>query len=225
MTWSRTGRVFDDVLGSVPAWLDPMVEVARTISPDQIARFQPTSSHMRHSAVLILFGEGVDGPDLLIIERAPTMRAHAGQPAFPGGAVDADDLDVVATALREAVEETDLDPAGVLPFAVLPDLYLPVSDFVVTPVVAYWQSPSAVRVAAPAEVASVHRIPVRDLVDPARRCRVQHPSGYVGPGFEVGGLLVWGFTGMIIDALLTHTGWALPWDEARIVDIDSVGGR
>ena len=50
---------------------------------------------------------------MLLIERAHDMRSHAGQVAFPGGAVDPGDDGAVAAALREAVEETGLDPAGV----------------------------------------------------------------------------------------------------------------
>ena len=145
------------------------------------------------------------------------MRAHAGQPAFPGGAVDPGDADAVDAALREAHEETALVRSGVLPFGVLPDLYLPVSDFVVTPVLAWWREPSEVHAAAPDEVASVQRVPIAEFVEPANRCRVRHPSGYVGLGFEVRGMLVWGFTAGIIAAVLNATGWAVPWDEGRFV--------
>ena len=63
--------------------------------------------------MLVLFGDGPDGPDLLLIERARDLRSHAGQPAFPGGAIDPGDVDAVGAALREAAEETGLDPAGV----------------------------------------------------------------------------------------------------------------
>ena len=225
MTWARTGRVIESALAELPSWLDPVVAMARTIRAEEVSRFLPTEHHARQSAVLILLGTGAHGPDLLVIERAPTMRAHAGQPAFPGGRVDPEDADAIAAALREAQEETALDPAGVLPFALLPDLYLPVSDFVVTPVLAWWRQPSPVTVAEPAEVASVHRIAVADLVEPANRCSVRHPSGYVGPGFCVHDLLVWGFTAMLIDAVLERTGWARPWDTARMVDVTSGGAR
>jgi hypothetical protein len=74
-----------------------------------------------------------------------------------------------------------------------------------------------VHAAAPIEVASVHRVPISELVDPANRCRVRHPSGYVGLGFEVRGLLVWGFTAGIISAVLDSAGWAVPWDRERFV--------
>ena len=219
MTWSRNGSVREDVAVSLPGWLQPVVEMARTIHADDISSFVPTSDAGRHSAVLMLFGQGDDGPDILLIERAAAMRAHAGQPAFPGGAVDPGDADAVAAALREANEETALDIRGVVPFGQLPDLFLPVSDFVVTPVLAWWRESSPVHAAAPAEVASVHRVAISDLVDPAHRCRVRHPSGYIGPGFEVHGLLVWGFTAGLLSAVLDRAGWAEHWNQDRIVEL------
>jgi len=201
----------------VPSWLVPLVDVAGNLRAEDLTRFVPPPEDMRRSAVLVLFGEGETGPDVLIIERAHDMRSHAGQPAFPGGVVDDTDADVVAAALREAEEETGLVRAGVDVLHVLPDLYLPPSGFIVTPVLAYWREPSPVTPGDPAEVASVHRVPIADLADPANRVRVRHPSGYVGPGFEVSGLLVWGFTGGLLERLLTLGGLAQPYDATRVV--------
>jgi 8-oxo-dGTP pyrophosphatase MutT (NUDIX family) len=204
----------------VPGWLAPLVEAARAVRPEQLSRFLPPDEGGRASAVLILFG-GVDWEqaDVLLIERAHDMRSHAGQVAFPGGAVDLDDADAVAAALREAAEETGLDPLGVAVVGTLPALFLPVTDFVVTPVLAWWRTTSPVSVVDPREVASVHRVPIADLVDPSHRFRVRHPSGYVGPAFEVAGLLVWGFTAGLLDQMLRLGGWERPWDQAVVRDL------
>lgn len=205
-----------------PAWVQPLATAVAAVRPEQLSRFLPPVSGGRPSAVLMLLGEGVDpggGPDLLLIERAATLRSHAGQPAFPGGAVDPGDAGPVAAALREAAEETGLDPAGVEVVAVLPALWLPPSGYVVTPVLGWWRSPSPVWAVDAAEVAAVVRVPVAELVDPASRLRVTHPSGWVGPAFEVGGLLVWGFTAGLLDRLLALAGWELPWDHARVREL------
>lgn len=207
-------------MSELPDWLAPLVEATRNLDGTELSRFLPPDDSGRQSAVLILFG---DGPDVLLIERAPDMRSHAGQPAFPGGALDPDDAGPVAAALREAHEETGLDPAGVQVIHELPQLWLPPSNYVVTPVLAYWRAPSPVRAMDPAEVASVHRVPLADLIDPANRVKVRHPSGYVGDGFTVQGMLVWGFTAGLLDRIIALAGWERPWQTGRIVDIGWTG--
>jgi 8-oxo-dGTP pyrophosphatase MutT (NUDIX family) len=208
----------------VPSWLDPVVEVVREVRPEQLSRFLPPDGEGRPSAVLILFGEGEHGPDLLLIERSAALRSHAGQPSFPGGALDPEDGDPdgdgpLRAALREAEEETGLDPAGVQVFGVLPKLYIPVSGFVVTPVLGWWRRPSPVDVVDPAETARVFRVPVADLTDPANRAMLVHPSGFRGPAFLVDGALVWGFTAGLIDKILHYAGWEKPWDTERTVPL------
>lgn len=209
----------ESALQHLPDWLDGVVAAVRRIRGEDLSLFLPPEEGGRAGAVLILFGEGDQGPDVLIIERAASMRSHAGQPAFPGGAIDPGDSDAVAAALREAREETALDPSGVTVFGALPDLWLPPSGFVVTPVLGWWADSSPVRAADPAEVAAVHRVPIAVLLDPDNRVEVTHPSGYVGPGFDTHGMLVWGFTGGLLSRIFDAAGWTKPWQPARRVDI------
>jgi 8-oxo-dGTP pyrophosphatase MutT (NUDIX family) len=206
-----------------PEWLRPLLLGVRDVDAATLARHRiPPPSGGRRAAVLMLFGEDTaHGPDVLLVERASTLRNHAGQVAFPGGGADPDDTDVVATALREAEEEAGVEPAGVVPLAVLPELFVPPSGFVVTPVLAHWERPVAVHAVDARETARVVRVPIAALADPDNRLRVRHPSGITGPAFTVAGLLVWGFTGGLLSALLDRGGWARPWNTTRVVDLDA----
>jgi 8-oxo-dGTP pyrophosphatase MutT (NUDIX family) len=201
---------------SVPDWLEPIREGANTITAEDISRFvPPPGSDARKGAVLMLFGEGPKGPDLLLTERSHDMRSHPGQVSFPGGKVDDTDVSAEAAALREAEEETGLDPAGVEVFASLPELWLPPSNFAVTAILGWWKEPSRVDVVDPAEVNAVLRVPIEELLDPQHRVTVVHPIGYSSPGFLIGDdkdLILWGFTAGLINKLFDHVGWTRPWD-------------
>lgn len=205
---------------SVPSWMHPLVAgVHDRELPGRLHDLVgPGPASARRGAVLMLFGDGAAGPDLLLTGRAATMRSHAGQPAFPGGSIDPGE-GVIEAALREGSEETGLVPSSVLPVALLPDLYLPPSGFLVSPVLAFWREPGAVRSVDPAETAVVARVPVAELVNPANRGQVHHPSGYIGPAFQVADLLVWGFTAGLVDALLELGGWGRPWDQNRVYEL------
>jgi 8-oxo-dGTP pyrophosphatase MutT (NUDIX family) len=179
-------------------------------------RMPQATATARRSAVLILFGEGPDGPDVLLIEKSAHLRSHAGQPAFPGGQADPGDDYPTGTALREAEEEAGIDPAGVRVLATLQELFLGPSDNLVVPVVAWWDDPRDVTVGDPHEVARVARVPLAELANPVNRFRVRHPSGYVGPAFAVADMLVWGFTAGLLEAILEAAGLAEPWDERDV---------
>jgi 8-oxo-dGTP pyrophosphatase MutT (NUDIX family) len=200
----------------LPDWLVEIRDAARTITGNDLTAFlPPEDSGARAGAVLMLFGEGDSGPDLLLTERAHDMRSHPGQVSFPGGSVDETDESPVAAALREAQEEVGLDPAGVDVLATLPELWLPPSNFAVTPVLAWWREECPVGVVDPREVHAVVRVPIDELLDPAHRITVTHPSGYSSPGFLIGeskDLILWGFTAGLINRLFDYVGLTKEWD-------------
>lgn len=202
----------------LPEWLRPVAGsldgvTSKALSP----RIPAPPRSARRAAVLMLFGEGDAGPDLLITERAHTLRSHPGQLSFPGGRVDPGDRDPIDTAFREAYEEVGLDPSGVAVIGSLPDLWLPPSNSSVTTIVAWWRTPCPVGVVDEREVASVHRVPIAHLLDPANRFTVRLSGGWKGPAFDVGdGLVLWGFTAGIVSRLFEHVGWERAWDHSRV---------
>ncbi|MGF2949167.1 NUDIX hydrolase [Microbacterium alcoholitolerans] len=181
------------------------------------------------ASVLVLFGRLDSIPartdsatvaadlDVLLQRRAATLSSHPGQVSFPGGRQDVGDADVIATAVREAEEETGLDPDGVEVLGALPEIPLAVSNYLVTPVLGWWRRPSRVAAVDHAETVDVFRVPVAQLLDPANRYTSTLSRGgetYRGPAFDIDGTVVWGFTALVLDALFEATDWALPWDRS-----------
>jgi len=192
------------------------------------ARAVTDTTGARPAAVLVLFGElEGTGPlasahdlDVLLQRRATGLGSHAGQIAFPGGRLEPSDRGPREAALREAVEETGLDPRGVEILGTLPSLPVPVSNHLVTPVPAWWTHPSQVAAVDHAETVDVFRVSVTDLLDPKNRASVEHTRwGRVvrTPAFVVDGVLIWGFTGIVLARMFDALGWAVPYDEHRTV--------
>ncbi len=194
----------------------------------------PDAAELRPAAVLVLFGvldsvpARASGPvardlDVLLLRRAATLASHAGQIAFPGGRLEASDDGPIAAALREAAEETGVDPAGIDPLGTLPGMPVPVSRHVVTPVPAWWTRPSQVAAVDHDESVDVFRVPVADLLDPANRGNTVHTfegRTYRSPAFAVDGRVVWGVTALVLSRMFDELGWAEPWDADRIVHPD-----
>lgn len=191
--------------------------------------FPPLVGSAQPASVLVLFGRLDSIPaqademtvaadlDVLLQRRAATLSSHPGQVSFPGGRREEHDGDAVATALREAQEETGLDPAGVDVLATLAELPLAASNHLVTPVLGWWRSPSQVAAVDHAETVEVFRVPVAQLLDPATRFTStisRLGRTWKGPAFDVDGTVVWGFTAMVLDALFDATGWTVAWDRS-----------
>ncbi|MFZ1165423.1 NUDIX hydrolase [Mycobacterium sp.] len=228
-----------------PPWLQTLVDNVGQI-PDAYRRRLPadvlamvTASKLaagnrgREAAVLVLFSgppssdTAPDSPpedaDLLLIVRAATLRHHAGQAAFPGGASDPGDDGPVSTALREAREETGIDTGRLHALVTMERTFIAPSGFHVVPVLAYSPDPGPVGVVDHSETAKVARVPVRAFINPANRLMVYRRTfsrRFAGPAFLLNEMLVWGFTGQVISAMLDVAGWAKPWDASDVRELD-----
>ncbi len=161
----------------------------------------------RPASVLVLVTPGEDGDaHVILTERvARGNRPHSGEISFPGGVVEPEDVDAVATALREANEEVGLDAeaAGVRVIGLLDLFYIPVSGFAVTPVLAIAER-RPVLVASPAEVARILEAPLRHFLPgapievherPMQDWRLRYGA------FHVEEVVVWGATARILGQL------------------------
>ena len=212
----------------VPAPLVGLVHAVAAARPEELSRNDPVpdTAAERQAAVLIRIAtDRADGPDVLLQQRAPKLRDHAGEVAFPGGAREDGDAGPPATAIREAAEETGVDPAAVEPLILLPRLHIPPSRFDVTGVLAHWRTPSPVSAIDPGETHRVMRVPFTALADPENRIMLSTRFGWHGPAFVLDGAVVWGYTGEILAALLRFGGWERPWVASNPVDLGQAWRR
>ena len=163
----------------------------------------------RPAAVLILVYPDADGEARVVLtERADRGGHHSGEVSVPGGRAEAEDADLVATALREANEEVGLDAAneGVRVLGTLPVRWIPVSNFAVTPVIAV-AARRPTLVAQPDEVAAILEPPVAAFLPDAELVTVERDiRGWQlrYAAYPVDGLAVWGMTALVQGGLGAH---------------------
>ncbi|BBG02028.1 MULTISPECIES: NUDIX hydrolase [Pseudonocardia] len=208
--WLDATRVHPD---RAPGWMHPLLRGLDTAGPADISAndLAPDGIAARQSAVLVLLSGGPDGPEVVLQRRARRLRHHSGEISFPGGRRDEGDHDPVATALREAQEETGLDPSTVDVVATFPRLVL-LTGFHVTAVLGHWTARSTLSAADPAETEAVLQVPLATLAEPAHRFRMRAGGGaWRGPAFRIGDDVVWGYTGEVLDTVLRMGGWHRDW--------------
>lgn len=160
------------------------------------------------AAVLIAVTDRAD-PGIVLTQRTETLRNHAGQVAFPGGRADPGDVDLVATALREAEEEIGLPPR-VVTVVGLADRYQTVTGFQVTPVLGVIP-PDLILKPAEAEVAALFEVPLSFLLDPAHHQQVSASwRGRTRHFYEIlwNDRRIWGATAAMIVNLSRRLQWA-----------------
>lgn len=161
----------------------------------------------RDGAVLLLLYEERDEARVVLTLRSGDLSRHRGQVSLPGGAMEPGESPGEA-AVREAVEEIGVDPDAVRILGLLTPFHVPVSGFIVHPVVAYLEGPASFR-PCPPEVERIIEAPVRRILDPAAlgiEPRVLDGLSYQVPFFDLAGQKVWGATAMILSELAEMLG-------------------
>ena len=191
--------------------------------PDPRAPQLP-DGEVRRSAVLIhLAGTGLDDARVILEERGHSLRSQPGQFSLPGGGRDPGDRDDVHTALREAQEETGLDPADAHVLGAFAPIPMPWRIQRVTPVLSWSPSVPQLGVQDPIEVERLVWAPLTgpgSLTDPAHRERGTLGGMGVGPVFSLPqDAFIWGFTAMILEKVLTGLGLDPVPDTAPVREI------
>jgi len=159
----------------------------------------------RNASVLVGLFDQNDETHVVFIRRASNLRAHSGEIAFPGGAADVNDVSPIVTALREAQEEIGLDPSRVEVLGIMQPVFTVVSNFLITPVVAYLpEGPGKLQLQM-SEVAEIILLPLQGLADPTiyhaeqwMRENVPHTVYF----FDYGSYRIWGATAYMFKMLL-----------------------
>lgn len=211
---------FDDAvarLEPLPDPLPPPLDALMPVRTDGGTWRLPEASAPaagRPAAVLVLLYPDDAGDARVVLIERPTHDGHhhSGEVSFPGGKAEPSDPDAVATALREASEEVGLHPDadGVRILGLLDRLWIPVSDFAVTPVVAVAPRRPEMT-AAPAEVVRIIEPTVATFLPDAPVVHVERVvrEWHVRYGhYEVDGLSVWGATARILSQLGAVLGTA-----------------
>jgi 8-oxo-dGTP pyrophosphatase MutT (NUDIX family) len=159
----------------------------------------PVPADARQAAVLMVLEPSPAGWSLPAILRPATMKSHAGQVSLPGGMVEAGET-LIDTALREFQEELGVDPTTLRVLGTLAPIFVFITNFEVTPVVAIGEEPLVLSPNVD-EVAEVIPVPLAQLVDPAYRSSLLICRGelaFRAPCLNIAGRHVWGATSLIL---------------------------
>jgi 8-oxo-dGTP pyrophosphatase MutT (NUDIX family) len=204
--------------GAVARPFDGWREVYESFSPvdlktgERRPRVSPPGASSRRAAVLVPIVVGDRQARVVYTVRKGNLADHAGQISFPGGSAEPGDDSLMQTALREAEEEIDLSPGLVEVIGELEEMYIPPSNFRVSPFVGLLP-PEAELVLAPDEVEEIFTVSLETLTAPETLRKVLwHYEGhdYEVPVFAVDGPSprnIWGATAAMTAALLARLGW------------------
>ncbi|MFP4430013.1 MAG: NUDIX hydrolase [Spirochaetota bacterium] len=204
-----TIRQFESYVTTVRQLLSeplPGIEAHLVMAPEgRIGKdYDPQPKNARRGSVLLLLYPAEGGPTIPLIKRREGPSVHSGQIGLPGGAHEAPEVFPVDTALRETEEEIGIPARKVEVLGALSPLYIPPSNFSITPVVGALRESRPGFVPEPGEVAAILPVRVGVLSEGRRIANFLGSRGaVVAPCYQVGKELVWGATAMILSEYFT----------------------
>ncbi|MGB3683833.1 MAG: CoA pyrophosphatase [Rubrobacteraceae bacterium] len=179
---------------------------------ERLGRVPPDDGSARRAAVLVPVLLEPEGPRIVYTVRRDHLQDHAGQISFPGGSREPEDDSLLETALREAEEEIDLSPGLVEMIGELEEMFIPPSNFRVSPFVGLLP-PEAEMKLQPEEVEEVFTADLEELLSPSAFQKIlwrRDGRDYEVPVFAVEGRRIWGATAAMTAGLLSRLGWEPP---------------
>ena len=201
---------FDDAVERLAVLPDPLppgrADLMPVFSDDRLRpRLTPTTTARPAAVLVLVIPDAVGNARIVLTERLSYEGHHSGEVSFPGGKAEPSDADAAATALREAGEEIGLDPiaARVRVLGRLDEVFIPVSDFRITPILAVAgrqprlaaNSAEVARILIPPVTAFLPHAPIEIVERTIRNWPIRYG------GFRIGGLHVWGATARILGQL------------------------
>jgi 8-oxo-dGTP pyrophosphatase MutT (NUDIX family) len=203
-SWARLARA---ALVPGPAVLPEQLLLVRDLAGNLFRRFDPPVGVIpRQAAVLLLLYPDADDLRLPLTVRSDRLPSHRGEVSLPGGAIDPGEDGPISAALREAHEELGVPPDAVAVWGTLSPLYIPPSNFRITPVVGMIDQAPALR-PNDAEVSAVITVTVRELLDPALVVVEQwmlRGAEVRVPFFAIAGHKVWGATAIVLSEFVAR---------------------
>lgn len=167
----------------------------------RIPEFLPIPTTARKSSVLILLYEKNHEVHFVLTLRPSYNGVHSNQVSFPGGKFSMEDYTLDQTALRETEEEIGIKKEAIKIIGSLTELYIPPSNFVVTPYIGYITEPFQLK-PDPVEVVEIFEVPLNSIfkeeVIKSKKITIQNGATFITPYFDLCNQTVWGATAMIL---------------------------
>lgn len=177
------------------------------IAHDEIAPYRGTANQYKSSAklssvLILLYNNKQNELQTTLIRRSQYEGVHSGQVGFPGGKMENSDTSIIETALREANEEIGIEPSKIEILGRLTDVFIPVSNFIVSPIVGWADDPPIFKIDE-REVAGIINLSIKDIhltdITAHYSIELHNKTKIKAPCFIINEAVIWGATALMLN--------------------------